>query len=287
LFFCITAFLFWGRALARNGDLPAGPFLRGRAFRLVPLYLACDLIAIAIVGRHVHWASVGAAKGLVRMFSMGLVQWEKLGGVEVWQVDAGVTWSLPYEWGFYLLLPALACVARTGRSRLLWPFAAGVAVMFGFGRAFFFLPGIVAAHAVRHPPTVRALRTPAASVGVVAAVAGLALIGGEGYGPPALLLTGVAFVPIACGNSLFGLLNLSGLRLMGMVSYSVYLLHGMSLYLARPALARAKHGGGGPTHYWTWIAGLAVATLVASLITYRWVEWPFIVLDRRFRRRAP
>ena len=90
---------------------------------------------------------------------------------------------------------------------------------------------------------------------------------------------------IACGNDLFGILNVSGLRLMGMVSYSVYLLHGVSLFLARPELARAKHGGGA-WHYWTWVAGLALATLVASLLTYRWVEWPFIVYDRRFRRRG-
>ena len=80
--------------------------------------------------------------------------------------------------------------------------------------------------------------------GARARAGGLALAGGDGYGWAAFVPTALIFAPIACGNSLFGLLNLRPLRLMGVVSYSVYLLHGIGLYLARPLLTRAMADGG-------------------------------------------
>lgn len=75
---------------------------------------------------------------------------------------------------------------------------------------------------------------------------------------------------------------------MGMCSYSVYLLHGIVLYLSHPFLARVKHasapGDGMP--YWGYILALECGTLCLCLMTYRWIEYPFIQYERRSRRAA-
>lgn len=284
-FFCVTAFLFWTRVIAQNGVLPPWPFLRARIFRVLPLYgLAC-VVVLALVARDVHWLSFSALRGLTSMGLMGLRPWSLVGGVEVKTVNAGVTWSLQYEWGFYLFLPALALIVRHDGSKRLWFLALGVAVMFGAGPAIFFLPGILAAHARRVPALVQRLRGVYASAGVVVAAITFPFLTGDGYGAPAFLFTTLIFVPIACGNSVFGLLTLRGLRLMGVVSYSVYLLHGVSLYLAQPALARVQQQGGHvAAHFWLYVLCCAALTLVVSMATYRFVEWPFIRMEKRLRR---
>ncbi|MED6087983.1 hypothetical protein VZ169_14885, partial [Acinetobacter baumannii] len=41
---------------------------------------------------------------------------------------------------------------------------------------------------------------------------------------------GFLFISLACDNNLFGLLNARPLQILGEISYSIYLLHGIVLY---------------------------------------------------------
>jgi peptidoglycan/LPS O-acetylase OafA/YrhL len=284
LFFCLTGFLFWSRAMASAGQLDAVPFLRARFFRIVPLYAFSCAVVIVLVGRRVHWLSYGAVRGLLQMGLMGLRPWRSLGSVDLMSVNAAVTWTLRYEWAFYLALPALALAARPRALPYVLLLAFAMFLIFGNGYYFYFLPGMLAAYAARSPKVARTLQRPQVAPCVLALVIVLPLLTHDGYGYGAELFVSLIFIPIACGNDLFGLLSLKGLRLLGMVSYSVYLLHGLGLYIARPLLIHATPAGGGSAmKYWVCIYAVSLAVLLVSLLTYRWIEWPSIRFERRLR----
>lgn len=285
LFFCVTAFLFWSRVVASEGELPPRTFLRARLCRIAPLYALSGLLALAVAAPRIDWGGNETPGGLGTMALLGLRRWGTVGGVNLSQVNAGVTWTLQYEWAFYLLLPALALLGRDPRhARRLWLVPLGLAALCEPGPAFFFLPGVLAVYACHQPHVARWLRGALAAWLVVLTAAAFPWVTGDSFSYPALALTTVIFLPVAAGNSLFGVLNWRGLRLLGLVSYSVYLLHGIVLYAARPFLARAMHA---PTHvawhYWGAITGCAAGTLGLCLLTYRWVEWPCMALERRWR----
>lgn len=178
-------------------------------------------------------------------------------------------------------------IVREGGASRVGFLAVGALVMLDPNPALFFLPGILAVYASRNLECRRLMQRPYVSLGVIAVALALPKLTNNGFSYEALMLTTLLFVPIACGNSLFGILNFRGLRLMGLISYSVYLLHGTCLYLAQPLLARAKQDlARGAWWYWSCVAGCAVATLALSMLTYRWIEWPFIRMER-LMRKAP
>ena len=149
---------------------------------------------------------------------------------------------------------------------------------------FFFVSGMLAAHLARMPRVTAALRTFFSAVVVLVLLLMMPRALHTGYGWRATLITTAIFIPIACGNSLFGVLNFSGLRLMGVISYSVYLLHGMIFYTTRPFLGRMLERG--EYQYWAAVVALAFVVLLCCCLTYRCIEWPLIQMEKRLRRRV-
>jgi peptidoglycan/LPS O-acetylase OafA/YrhL len=285
LFFCVTAFLFWGKIVARNGSIEPLPFLRGRVFRLLPLYIFSCLICIAAAGPKLQLFSPAMLKALERMALLGLKRWGTVGSVDLSLINQGVVWSLGYEWAFYAALPVLALLVRWKLTSMIWLFfVVTVVALHGQGPALCFFPGILAVYVSRMPSLAERLRGRPASIVVLCAAAALPMLTNFGYGPKAIVLTSVIFLPIACGNTLFGLLTLSGLRLMGIISFSVYLLHGITLYFAENLLRRTLHLAHHSAEiYWACVCGLAILACAASMLTYRWIEHPFIVLEKSWR----
>ena len=285
-FFCVTGFLFWSRALASNGRIQAWSFLRGRWFRIVPLYAFTCLVALAVIFRDIDWSDISTTIGLIRMGLLGTRPWTKLGAIDVNLVNCGVTWTLQYEWAFYIALPALALLIPSGTSRRVMFAAAAMFVMLGIGHYIYFLIGMAAADIARRPTTSDALRRPVITMGVITLLVLFPTLASEALNLLAMILTALTFIPIACGNSLFGLLTWSGLRLMGTVSYSVYLLHGVFLYVGRPLLrGRMSSIDSWNLEYWLVVFALGCAVLVVCMITYRWIEWPWLQFEKQFRSR--
>jgi len=85
------------------------------------------------------------------------------------------------------------------------------------------------------------------------------------------------FIFVVHGWSLFGLLRTRAAKVLGTISYSIYLTHCIALYVTMHAVdrlvpVRTLEGG----EYWM-LAGLAAAGCVLlSALTYRYVEHPFL-----------
>ena len=95
------------------------------------------------------------------------------------------------------------------------------------------------------------------------------------YSSGALALISIAFVLVACGNSLFGLLTCPASRLLGDMAYGVYLLHGLMLFVVFGALAAVTRPATlSPTMHWLWILAMTPLLLIVCYAAFRWIERP-------------
>jgi peptidoglycan/LPS O-acetylase OafA/YrhL len=297
LFFMITAFLFWGRVLDRGSNIDWLEFLVSRIYRLYPAYLLMvALLAVAVMvamsgepasGRFtvplLHWI----------MFTMfGSPDLDGMPGTSL--IVAGVTWSLRYEWLFYLTLPLLGFIA--GRSRQLLAAFLSVAVLaaifhqFGWQNTFdlrillSFLGGIAAAHFVRKPALAAAARTPAAGLVAVAALAAVIVFLPTAYTWQATVGLTVFFIVIASGHSLWGTLRLPGLLWLGDITYSIYLLHGLLLWMVLQYFLPHVIASNWVVFLGSTIVIDVILVLFSSMV-FLWIERPAVLLGKRHYRQ--
>ena len=276
LFFMITAFLFWQRAL--RGTLEPASFYASRLRRLVPMYAASVIVVLAIVailtGFQLREPPLALAKELRAWWSFGFVPTGGLNGVPYAHHINAVYWTLAYEWSFYIALPFLALFARSAWWVLVFAVAALYAQQAPI--VLHFISGAIAAVVVQSGALRGHLRSPlAALAGGIALASVFLLPTAFGLAPSLLLL--VFFLCVVHGNSFFGALNGTGARMLGLVSYSVYLLHCIVLFLLVHGLdAFFGVRSLGAAQYWLVVALAAAITVAISAFTYRWIEHPFL-----------
>lgn len=285
MFFMITALLFWSRVIASNGNLDTRKFFVSRIRRMVPMYLlASGLVVLTALALTHFRLVVGAGELLRQILSWGLFTIPgapPINGFEKTTLINTVFWSLIYEWRFYLILPVLAVFASKNSQWAL--VGASALLIYSFSQSnleWFFLAGCAAAMVIR-VERVRQL-----ALGRCATALAISCIAATLFWQPdvyTLLGAALLFVPFsifASGNSMFGILTCRPARLLGLVSYSIYLLHNWVLFLASRAVdhftpvARLS-----PAVYWSLGMFVLIVTIVLSLVTFRFIEHPFI--DRR------
>lgn len=287
LFFMITGYLFGNHGIKNNGiNIPL--FYYKRFARIVPQYLFV-LVAVLFVSFAMGLKPSTTLAEILRF----IVSWLTFGFVEpvsftpVYRgslIVAGVIWTLAYEWMFYLAFPAIiaficlfrnkvAClavaiitIAAVCKLGVINEKNATLALCFGFG--------ILAALLHEYYPAlkrvlVNKLFVLFAIASVVIMVWGLKYKAYSIYSAPMLF---PLFISVASGASLLGLLKFMPLRLAGTASYSIYLLHGV-VYAC--------------IFTWThlsFIPGVIISLLITasvSMLTYRWVERPFIKQSKK------
>ncbi len=289
MFFMITGFLFFGKLLAAGRRPLDWPKLwASRLLRIVPLYLVAVTALLAVVavlsGFELRVGLPTLLKDVLRWFSFALLGRPDLNGVaHTSSILAGVTWSLAYEWFFYFSLPLLAALLRRpvplpwlcGSLLLLAFFTWGPFWTVAQGPAQYFLGGMVAA-VVAQKTAFPAVAT-ARRYGVLALTCtalAVTLFAGA-YTPGAFVLLSVAFVVVACGNTLFGLLDLKPAKVLGELSYSIYLLHGLVLFVVLGlVLGPERVATFSALEYWLVVVGCVPALLALCLFTFRTVEAP-------------
>jgi len=137
-----------------------------------------------------------------------------------------------------------------------------------------FTGGIVAAHLARIPKFCAVARHHLSAVPVILLIIGcLALFRGVYTALPMALLS-VAFIFIAAGNTLFGALAWKGSRLIGEVTYSVYLLHGIVLFWVFDGIVRSEGTTFPAAEHWAIVLGCIPVVLGISCATFRFIERP-------------
>lgn len=243
LFFMITGFIFYPRTLIGLRSTPWMSIFIGRLFRIVPLVaVSVSLVALIIWGR--AGGSIGAE------FIISLIKWistyddpDLFGYPNSKLVNAGVLWSLRYEWIFYLfLLPTCSIVVGQASYRfstlqlsVLLCFAAFAAQKMHFIISIlFYMPlftiGMVAYELQRREFIRVMMRSRSAAAVALLSLASSTIFDWVPYNIR-VLLVGFFFTTIACGNRFGGLLDTTSVRTLGEYSFGIYLIHGIVLTL--------------------------------------------------------
>jgi peptidoglycan/LPS O-acetylase OafA/YrhL len=291
LFFMASGFLFWSKLL--EGKLDVQAFFIARVRRVMPMYLASAAALLFVVGWMTQWHVNVPAPQLRKEIAFwllgGFFDVPFINGVYTIPINAGVTWSLVYEWWFYFSLPLLSVFAPLRRFLaavlvfLLLRWAAPSHVpeyAVGFDRALGFALGMSSAYLTR-VAWWRAWmqRKVAAGFALVWLVGCLLLQGLEVRSAVPFEITGFPlFAVVSAGNNCFKILTRRWALLLGHVSYSVYLCHGLLLYLlVQRGLGATRVAGMGLLEYWAFIACVVTPCIVAvAAVTYRWIEAPFM-----------
>jgi peptidoglycan/LPS O-acetylase OafA/YrhL len=269
-------------------------FLFDRFVRIFPLWIPV-LLAICVLGPLLGWRALQHLDPLawLRMLLANLMLLPPL--VPDVQAAHPASWSLSYEWLFYLLAAFSVALARASRvPRSVWIPVSVLAVLLGvssFPRAIFFLSGVAVALFPVAPPGARRMPwlAPLAlllflllwrSTDVDEAGAGGAnmwelLLGGDG---PAMLGAFIAatyfFACVAMPESTsLGLLRTRALQRLGTISYSFYLCHPLVMFAVKRVVKITM-----PRAEGSWPATLvfasvsAVLSLALAWLCWRWLE---------------
>ena len=299
MFFMITGYLFWSRMIAQKGRPDWAQLYVGRVFRIGPLYMVAVITMLCIV------LSQTGFRLNVRLHELAVQVcfWLGLGMLPRPDVNdfpgttlilAGVTWSLRWEWAFYLLLPLTALVTRNPRLHLPATLAglAGSVCWLAFDRVSqdqaylcLFLAGMTCA-------SLKSKGFPAVLPAMIASPLALSCLAGTlglfdtAYAAGPVLLLALAFYLIASGCTVFGLLLTRPALRLGNISYGIYLLQGLVFAIVlRPAPMRAMFLAS-PVRHWL-LAFVCAAVLVGvAAVAHAAVERTGIDLGKRVAAKA-
>lgn len=311
-FFFISGFLFW-RKLMKIGGIELGRFYLSRFVRLAPVYYTCVGIAMFIGMYLMGFKLLVPGSHLVR----SLIPWIffSIGGqpdvnhADIKRIISGVVWTLAAEWLFYLSLPYLGWFAR--KAQRLIHFACLFLLIYIVGRYF---------SLKIHQETVASTLTILSQFAkyMVFSFGGGILIAvfqekirekvhfsisqanwllvlfytfyllmpdfhGMAVAGPLCLLCGFALV--IQGANLFGFITSKSVRFLGIISYDLYLVHGITYYLAMKL-----RGGIRPvttTNYMIETAVCFVVIVIASTVLHFLVERPSMKRSEDIARGIP
>ena len=315
VFFVLSGFLITGillRERERTGRIDLAAFYARRARRILP---AAIVVLVAILAA--SWFLLApldlprvAGDAVAAALSVGNIRFAA-SARDYFGVDATPSpilhyWSLGVEEQFYFVWPALLILAtRSRRPRVAAGVVLGVLVVVSYlaawwltdaapNWAFYSLPtrawelglgGLLAATTMRHESLPSWIAVPLGWLGLAAILAALVLI------LPSTPYPGVAALLPALGSaavilsgqrrgSVATLLALRPLRFLGLISYSLYLVHWPILVLPAADLPVGELLPLGMR------VGLALVAVAVGWVSYRFIERP-IHRGRRFAARPP
>ncbi len=291
VFFMITGYLFWAKTIKEQGRPNWLGLYIGRVFRIGPLYLVAGgsmLLVIFIKTRfHFNEPAMHVGQEIIPWLMLGFILGpghDVNGYANSYLVLAGVTWTLRYEWFFYLSLVITALAARRTYFHLF--FTAGC-LLFSVGYLVrrvtpelrapvpvciaLFLTGMTCAslEASKLLPKLPDWLSSMTVGALVATVFGA--FRNANTAAPVVLL-GIAFLLLISGCTLFGLLTSLAARRLGDVSYGIYLLQGLVLTVAFSFGRIRKFDQGSATQHWAVVLLCGVLLVAVATVTHVFIE---------------
>ena len=294
LFFILSGFLIYGSLVRKHQHFL--PFLRRRIERIYPTFLIVLsiylVLSLALPAESKLPPELGPALRLV------IANVFLLPGITDVPAIITVAWSLSYEFFFYLTTPIVVTALRIrrwdadARSAMLVVAIAGLVALDSFValrhlRLVYFLGGAVLFELVENNRAFSARSTTADVLSLLLLFATLAAIGiGLLSGTEALATSLVVFTWVT-GRALQGgglaatAFSTTPLRWLGNMSYSYYLIHGLTLKAIGLLLSPYLLGvGASAALFWGLLVPSFCTTLLTSLLL-------FVLVERRWSIHGP
>jgi peptidoglycan/LPS O-acetylase OafA/YrhL len=282
LFFMITGYLFAAKIYRSTPDW--GALLSSRVRRIFPMYLFTVML-IAVISFYQTQGEVTPIDETIKALGRWMIFiGGPINGFEDSKlINASVHWTLSYEALFYLSLPLLYCVLRRRFSAVaiiivilaiacLWPeyrdeFHKRFVKLFLIGIAVALLEDKLRRTSINFSGTVCSV------VAVVILILSLKM---RTYSTLQMLILGVPFALFVMGNSVGGLLENRGLKILGEASFSIYLLHGIVIYTLFSLLGIYDFSTASLSQYAWYLPLVIMLVCSVSVLTYWGVEHPFL-----------
>lgn len=275
LFFLTTGFLFLNKI--RKPNIDWSELYKSRFKRIVPLFTFVASIVIAITFVTIE-RSINDAESL-----KFIAQWLLFVGGDIDSFDsrkiiAGVHWSLVYEWGFYLALPFIfAVLHKTLPNKILLALLLiPIIYIFHITHTKLYLLFALSYLSIFFKDKIKELIDNYSKVLSVTILLLLVftLIFTRGYSVIQQILLSIIFAFIANGLDL-GILKNKGLKVLGDISYSIYLVHGIVLYTLF-SIFNVFDFSNSIFEFITYFPIVFVITVLSSLLTHKYIEKRFI-----------
>jgi peptidoglycan/LPS O-acetylase OafA/YrhL len=234
------------------------------------------------------------AKDISKWLGFGVLGLGNINDIHTKIINAGVLWSLSYEWLFYFTLPLISIVIVRPKPQLLVVLISlvfiSVALQF---RAFHlehimsFIGGAIAPILLKYSKKKININNLFFSLLLIISLISIFQFNSSGNGVCKMLIT-ISFTIISLGNNLFGLLKNSTLKFLGEISYSTYLLHGLIIFITihfiygfEEAKLLSK------AHYFILMFIISPFVILISSLTFRFIEKPFVKRGKRFTTSIP
>lgn len=293
IFFMITGFLFFSRIMDKNRVINWLSLYKSRLFRIYPLYL----FSLALISLIVFYSSDFRLNTSKVDLILHYIRWGIFIGGDIndfsdtKKIIAGVDWTLKYEWLFYLSLPLIFLTNRfLGKVGLisLGLFSIYVYVYpfniksFSSIHLIYFAVGAVAF------PLSRLIRTHINCSSFKVSILSVALIVilflyPKTHDPFHVLVMAIFFILISAGNNIFGMLSSKTSLLLGEISYSIYLLHGIVLYLIFTCWSPLEVSKFTLAEFILFLPLISLVVVIISVLTFLVIENPAIKMGKALR----
>jgi peptidoglycan/LPS O-acetylase OafA/YrhL len=288
LFFMITAFLFFSKILRSDSKIDWKQLFLSRFLRLCPLYffamLALFFIVAVLSNFELKESWLKILYQIICWLSFGIIDAPDINKVGITKIRSisSVIWTLKYEWFFYFLLPWLAGILNKEVDKRY--FLASLLISFTFIlknlNLFFLLPfliGILSALIALNSEFCSFAKSKIASIIALFTIFFSIFFYKTSYAVKPTILVGLAFVLIACGNDLFGLFRQKFSQILGQISYSIYLLHSIFLFVTFYFIfGFEKAALFSVLQHWLVIAAITPFMLYGSFCTFHLIEKRFM-----------
>jgi len=300
-FFIITAFLFTTKLFNnKTGEIDWQEYLKSRFFRLFPMYIFSVIIVFILVAYLTQFTvRVPFAENLKSVLSWIFFNFRKdnsnINGLEkTFILNSGITWTLPYEWTFYFLLPLIALwfkIKVNLKAVLSFTAVAAIIMILNKSSLRHFMPfvgGIVVAVLIHSKKFEGILKEKKYTLlALILLILSVYFFNG-GRKPIQIIISSLVFLIIAAGNNFFGIFSSVFSRKFGQVTYSLYLVHGILLFIIFNFLIgfeRAKTLT--DIEFWLIITASIFPLILICQITFKYIELPLMHFGRKKIKNLP
>lgn len=275
-FFLITGYLFLNKIQKQNIDWKK--LYISRIKRIIPLYFFVVIIISIITLFSIESAYTN--KDLFKWIIKWIIFFGgDLNGFSTNLIIAGVNWTLIYEWGFYFSLPIIYFfIHKKINNKLIFfiSFFIFVMIFFKTGKTMYML-FILSYPAILYKNQIKKYLTKYRTIFAffIPILTSYCFLFTNAYSLQQQLILAFIFCCIANGFSFFGILKIQGMKILGDISYSIYLIHGIVLYVLFSILNIFDFTDT-LLNYYLYFPFVFLVVVLLSFVSYIFIEKPFL-----------